>query len=63
MKIIKEGDLKRIKKIKTFSCKACGCVVEADKTEYKSNSQYNDTYYYMECPCCHNTMYAGDSYV
>ena len=35
MKIIKEGDLNKLKKIKRFECKECGCIFEADKNEYK----------------------------
>ena len=35
MRIIKEGDLKKLKKIKCFECKKCGCIFEAEKDEYK----------------------------
>ena len=57
MKIIKEGDLKKLKKIKRFECKECGCIFEAEKDEYKWDSQYNVTYYYCTCPCCNQTVY------
>ena len=59
MKIIKEGDLNKLKKIKRFECKECGCIFEAGKDEYKRGSQYNETYYYCVCPCCHQTVYTG----
>lgn len=59
MKIIKEGDLNKLKKIKRFECKECGCIFEAEKNEYKHGSQYNDTYYYCECPFCHQIVYIG----
>ncbi len=59
MKIIKEGDLNKLKKIKRFECKECGCIFEAEKNEYKQGSQYNDIYYYCECPFCHKIVYIG----
>lgn len=34
MKIIKSGDLRKFKETKRFTCKHCGCVFEADNTEY-----------------------------
>lgn len=57
MKIIKEGDLKKLKKIKRFECKECGCIFEAEKDEYKWGSQYNEAYYYCACPYCNQTVY------
>ena len=59
MKIIKEGNLDKLKKIKRFECKECGCIFEAEKDEYKWDSQYNETYYYCKCPCCYQTVYIG----
>lgn len=53
MKIIKKGNLEIIKKPKRFSCSRCGCIFEASKDEYKAGNQYNDIYFYAECPCCH----------
>lgn len=52
MKIIQEGSEKQLNKIKRFECRNCGCIFEADKTEYKSENQYNETSYYCECPFC-----------
>lgn len=57
MKIIKNGDLKRIKQIKTFDCDFCGCLFEADNIEYRIGSQYNETYYYAKCPFCGRNVY------
>ncbi len=54
MKIIKEGDISKLKKTKRFECKKCGCIFEADKTEYKISSQYNEFYTYATCPFCGN---------
>ena len=52
MKIIKNGDMQKLKMTKHFSCKKCGCVFEADKDEYKSGSQYNETYYFYYRDYC-----------
>jgi len=57
MTIIVEGDLNRLNKVKRFSCRECGCVFDADKTEYTAESQYNETYYKCTCPTCGNTVY------
>ena len=46
MKIIKKGDLNKLKEIKHFECEKCGCIFETEKDEYKWGSQYNETYYY-----------------
>lgn len=54
MKIIKKGidavELlrKELFKTKTFECKVCECVFEADKNEYK----YVNTAYTCICPNC-----------
>lgn len=47
-----EVNITQLNRVKRFECKSCGCIFEADKTEYRSNSQYNETYYYCECPFC-----------
>lgn len=60
MRIIKYGDKNKIKKIKKFECKECGCIFEAVKGEYETGSQYNNIYYYCRCPCCHSVVYEGD---
>lgn len=57
MKIIKEGNLNKLKKNKRFECKECGCIFEAEKNEYKEGSQYNYSYYYCICPYCHQKVY------
>lgn len=57
MKIIKEGNLNKLKKIKRFECEECGCIFEAEKDEYKWGSQYNEEYYYCACPCCNQIAY------
>lgn len=53
MKILKEGNIDVINKVKRFECTNCGCIFEATKDEYKIGSQYNTTYYTCECPFCH----------
>lgn len=57
MKIIKNGDLERLKETKTFECKRCGCVFKAEKGEYTTRSQYNEIYYLCKCPTCATTVY------
>lgn len=52
MKIIKEGDLNKLKETKKFYCRACGCVFEADNEEYIKEEQQLDVIFVCECPCC-----------
>ena len=60
MKVIKEGNIRTLKKVKTFYCKICGCIFEADNSEYKIGSQYNESYYYIKCPFCNNFVYKDE---
>lgn len=55
MKIIQDGNPDKLKEIVRFTCKKCDCIFEAEKGEYKTDSQYNETYYICECPFCHNS--------
>ena len=57
MKIIKEGSITKLNKVKRFLCSNCGCLFEATKDEYKKGSQYNEEYAYCDCPFCHKTVY------
>ena len=60
MKIIVEGNRDRIRRIIRFTCSACGCVWEADKSEYTySYDQRDGEYSNMRCPCCGNTTYGA----
>lgn len=52
MKIIKHGNPKYNKPDRCFKCDNCGCVFEAEYGEYKTGSQYNETYRYCKCPEC-----------
>lgn len=59
MKIIVQGNHDLIKKIKKFSCNSCGCIFEANNSEYKyGGSQYNVSYYECRCPCCDAKAYS-----
>lgn len=59
MKIIQPGDLNKPKKTKRFTCDNCGCIFEADKTEYKAeDSGRNETFYHADCPTCGDLVYA-----
>ena len=57
MKILKQGDVNKLKAIKTFNCSSCGCLFEADNTEYKTVSNYYEEYNYIKCPCCGGVIY------
>ena len=57
MKIIKQGNINKLKAVIRFTCSKCGCIFEADNTEYKISSQYNEEYCYCECPFCHKFCY------
>lgn len=58
MKIITQGDLNKTKRIIRFTCKTCGCVWEAEKSEYTYNFDQRDgEYSSMRCPCCGATTY------
>lgn len=52
MKIIKNGDKKRLSKDKKFRCEKCGCIFVAGGGEYRVGSHYNELYYVAQCPCC-----------
>lgn len=48
MRIIKEGNLDKLKNPVEFECSRCGCVFEATDDEYTIDGRYA-TY---KCPCC-----------
>lgn len=57
IKIIKNGDLNRLYRTIAFTCKACGCVFEADEEDYTYQYiQREDCemfgWYEIKCPCC-----------
>ena len=53
MKIIKAGDVTRMQAIRRFSCEHCGCIFEADRTEYRTEHDFrNDALYVHPCPTC-----------
>lgn len=57
MKIIKEGKKEILSKDKRFECDQCGCIFEANESEYKT--EYEDCYFYhyCKCPFCENWTY------
>lgn len=60
MKIIKRGRKKHFFVIQ-FQCHRCGCVFEADDTEYASVPK-NGTYYAIcNCPCCNEKLSEFDT--
>ena len=57
MKIIKTGNLNKLKRTKRFECGHCGCIFEAELGEYHVDTQYNWDYCYCKCPICHRDAY------
>lgn len=58
MKIITYGrPKKKVKTVKRFRCESCGCVFEADKTEYANFNDFDEQkmIYIHRCLCpeCH----------
>lgn len=54
LRIIREGDLNKLKRSMQFECQYCGCVFEAERTEYEYEySQREDCAWYRSvCPTC-----------
>ena len=54
MRVIKYGDTNRLRGIRRFTCEACGCEFEADKTEYKHDFDQREDcgWYSIRCPTC-----------
>ena len=59
MKIIQQGDLKRLDKTLRFTCNACGCVWDANANEYRLEWDRNSQYPVCECPTCGKASYDG----
>lgn len=62
MKILQQGVLPRM--YKKFVCENCGCVFEADKSEYFASGQMEVLHdglpnYKCECPTCKNMVYSN----
>lgn len=64
MKIIKPGNYEASVKPKRFCCGRCGCVFEADISEYKAASQFayihDGVTAECKCPSCAATAYAHE---
>ena len=61
MKIIKEGDLSKLDTTRRFECTACGCIWEANATEYRrTQGRYNEDLICCECPTCHKEVWSDD---
>lgn len=52
MKILKQGNPDVSKGYKYFECSKCGLIAKASKDEYFEDQHYNQTTYYIICPCC-----------
>lgn len=58
MKVIKCGDINKLKETKYFICPHCYCEFEADKGEYNIEWQRNETFYSCLCPTCGSNVNA-----
>lgn len=54
MKILKDGDLNRVRGIRRFECPRCGCIFEADNKEYTHEYSQREAcgWYSIQCPTC-----------
>lgn len=62
MRIIKDGDLTETVKPIVFECVNCGCLFEANHTEFEKSTIAEVMYdgfgdYKCKCPCCDRTVY------
>lgn len=57
MKIIKHGDLRRLDKTRRFTCHDCGCIWDANQTEYRHEFDRNSDVWICECPTCGRKSY------
>lgn len=59
MTIIRPGNEAAINTIVRFSCDMCGCLFEADSSEYKIQRDFrNGRYFSCPCPTCKRTVYS-----
>lgn len=61
MKILKKGDMRRLVRTRQFNCAVCGCVFEADESEYSPITQYNEIWYNCHCPYCDKLVLDKDA--
>lgn len=56
MKILEKGNLEKIKNTRKFTCIKCGCLFEADESEYKYcdafTQQHDGVAAECKCPMC-----------
>lgn len=58
MKIVKYVNLKKFLRMKKFECLNCGCIFEADKSDYKVDIVSMSVHLiYTECPICKEIVY------
>ena len=59
MNIIQQGDPKRLDKTMRFTCSACGCIWDANPTEYRREDDRFSILYVCKCPTCGQLSYDG----
>lgn len=57
MHIIKQGDLRRLDTTRRFQCGVCGCVWDANASEYRKEYDRCNIVYACECPTCKKPSY------
>ena len=62
MKIIKPGDVRKSREVRLFECKACGCIFEADSSEYfQIGWTIRQREFCCHCPTCGREVIAVES--
>lgn len=59
MHIVQHGDLQRLDDVRRFTCPACGCVWDANSTEYRKEWERNTENVSCVCPTCGKRAYDG----
>lgn len=60
IKIIKPGNIRKLKNTRQFTCPLCGCVFNADRGDYEELIQYQTLEYKAVCPTCHHSTYRSE---
>lgn len=61
MIIVKEGNVRLCRKVFRFECEACGCIFEADSSEYRRDLQKDRGWVCVcVCPTCKYEVYSKE---
>lgn len=56
MKILRDGDVRKVIYYRKFVCPTCKCVFIADSHEYTTVFDHNDYYFETKCPNCNHLV-------